>query len=218
MGWLAWIFAKILDLLHGGVVKWPIANRRNAMPHRIDRTKFFSKLKLNPDTGCMEWSGKDLKRGYGVFNTTAGQFKAHRVAAYLVGMIEHPRGVPSGHGPAAINVLHKCDNRLCCNPEHLFVGTHQDNMDDMVAKGRSAQQKFVGPPKKLIRRKAQYPTGDKHHRIKLTDAQVADIRTWYAAGIYSQGEMAKMFGVTQSNLSYICSGKSRFDRPPTHLL
>ncbi len=180
------------------------------MPHRIDHTRFFSKLKLEPETGCLIWSGGVISR-YGVVYSTAGKFRAHRVAAYLAGMIDHPRGVPSGHGQGAINVLHRCDNPLCCNPEHLFVGTHQDNMDDMWAKGRSVQQKFVGPPKKLIRRKRQYPTGDKHHLSKLTDAQVADIRVWYAAGIYSQGEMARMFGVTQSNISYICRNKSRID-------
>lgn len=188
------------------------------MPHRIDRTRFFSKLKLNPDTGCMEWPGQTRKGGYGLMYSTAGKFRAHRVAAYLAGMIEHPRGVASGHGPSALNVLHRCDNPLCCNPEHLFVGTHQDNMDDMNSKGRSVHHKFVGPRKSLIRRKRVYPTGEKHHNSKLTDAQVEDIRAWYAAGIYSQGEMAKMFGVTQSTLSYICSGKSRFDKPDPHAL
>jgi hypothetical protein len=184
------------------------------MPHRIDRAKFFSKLKLNPVTGCLEWPGQ-TKNGYGVIYSTGGKFRTHRVSAYFAGMIDSPRG--SNNGLDGKNVLHTCDNRKCCNPKHLFVGSHTDNNIDMRAKGRDFKFPIpIGPRRPIIsfeklktglRRSAL--KGEKHHNAKLTDAQIADIRMFYEAGVYSQGEMAKMFGVSQSTLSPICNGKVR---------
>lgn len=82
--------------------------------------------------GCWEWSlGKD-RVGYGRLKVQMGSrdcfrfTSAHRYAyEVFVGPI-----------PERMNVLHRCDNRSCCNPKHLFLGTQQDNMRDMHAKGR----------------------------------------------------------------------------------
>ncbi|KKL18199.1 hypothetical protein LCGC14_2477890 [marine sediment metagenome] len=79
--------------------------------------------------GCLEWQGFRDKDGYGQISKGkegAGLLKTHRVAW------EETYGpIPDG-----MSVLHKCDNPPCCNEEHLFLGTHDENMADMKAKGR----------------------------------------------------------------------------------
>lgn len=86
-----------------------------------------------PNSGCFIWLGATNPDGYGnvrVGSRTDGtrrQLKAHRAAwSAFVGEI-----------PDGVHVLHRCDNPACINPEHLFLGTHTDNMRDMVAKGRA---------------------------------------------------------------------------------
>lgn len=83
-------------------------------------------------TECWEWQLTKDRVGYGRLMVRMGSrdkfrsMSAHRYA-YEVFVGEIPEGM---------NVLHKCDNRACCNPSHLFIGTQQDNMRDMYAKGR----------------------------------------------------------------------------------
>ncbi len=79
-------------------------------------------------SGCMEWRGHKDPKGYGRFKSNSGEVLAHRLA-YMMHF---------GPNIGDNFVLHRCDNRSCCNPHHLFLGTNQDNMDDMVRKGRSA--------------------------------------------------------------------------------
>lgn len=80
------------------------------------------------EAGCWEWQGKRLKTGYGQFRRNAPRRMelAHRVAWELI------------HGPVPEGsfICHRCDNPPCCRPSHLFLGTAQDNSDDMVKKGR----------------------------------------------------------------------------------
>lgn len=181
------------------------------MPHRINRERFFSKLKLDPNTGCMEWCGETYERGYGKMYSTAGKFRAHRVAAYLAGMIDTPRGSQSGLDDN--NVLHTCDNPKCCNPEHLFVGTHADNVADMLAKGRgrgvSVKPTFVGPPRPEGYAKKQRRSRRTQLPKKYSDDQIEEIRLLVGAGIYSQCEMARKLGRSQGWISLVVNGKVR---------
>lgn len=97
--------------------------------------------------GCWEWVGATNKGGYGQFTNQWGD-TVHRRS-----WIAHKGSIPKG-----LFVLHDCDNRLCFNPDCLFLGTHQDNMDDMVAKGRSPKGARNGSRKYPERR----PRGKQH--------------------------------------------------------
>lgn len=106
------------------------------------------------DTGCIEWIGKSVANG-GYGRMTAGRgvyIRAHRLA-YAI-----KYGVPD----AGMYVCHKCDNPLCCNPDHLFLGTAKENTSDMVAKGRMCK-----PPTHQ---------GETHPNAKLSTQEVFDIR------------------------------------------
>lgn len=95
---------------------------------------------ISRNTGCIEWVGCTDGPGYG--NTRLTRYKGfyrklwatHRLS-YMVHIGEIPEGV---------FVCHRCDNPSCINPEHLFAGTHQDNMDDMSTKGRAKSTKNWG--------------------------------------------------------------------------
>lgn len=92
--------------------------------------RFWGKIKKDESTGCWNWTAHCMRQGYGFFswkeNGRTLHGRAHRIAYQkLVGEI-----------PKGILVCHKCDNRKCCNPEHLFLGTHKDNYQDSQIKGR----------------------------------------------------------------------------------
>lgn len=81
---------------------------------------------INKDTGCWEWQGAKNNIGYGFIRDGDKMRTTHRVAYEIY----------RGPIPEGMCVLHKCDNRKCVNPEHLWLGTRQDNADDMINKGR----------------------------------------------------------------------------------
>ena len=90
---------------------------------------FMSKVEKT-DT-CWNWKGHKDRKGYGQTKLSGKRFGAHRLS-YLFHLQD----------PGKNHVLHKCDNPKCVNPDHLFLGTHQDNMSDMSIKGRSPNQKI----------------------------------------------------------------------------
>lgn len=95
------------------------------------RERFETKFRVNPQNGCWEWTTTFFSNGYalfywGVINGKEVTRKGSRVAWELY----------RGPIPDDLHVLHTCDNKKCVNPDHLFLGTHQDNMDDKRHKGR----------------------------------------------------------------------------------
>src|ERR1035437_6715995 len=148
------------------------------------------------ETGCWEWQLRVGGNGYGRTTVLGKTYHVHRLAWEM----------KNGPIPDGLLVLHHCDNRRCCNPDHLFVGTQADNLADMRAKGR---QKYTGA--KNPRR------GSSHHEAKLTDDQVRAIRAEYRPNNYrrprgtvspgSFSELATRFGVSPQTIEVIVRRK-----------
>ena len=111
---------------------------------------------VNEETGCWEFNRKAMKDGYGIIQRRPNRWLAHR----LSWIINH------GDIPDGLLVCHKCDNRKCVNPDHLFLGTHKDNTQDCIKKGR-----FSGYP---------HPgKGTSHRDAKLSDKDIQHIKQMY---------------------------------------
>lgn len=116
-----------------------------------------------------------------------GQLAMHRFSFEL-----HFGALPKG-----MCVLHRCDNRACVRPDHLFLGTRSDNAIDCHSKGRMAVQAH----------KEKYQ-GSAHGMAKLTEEQVRQIRTNYATGAYTQKALAHTYGVASSLISFIVTRRN----------
>lgn len=155
--------------------------------------RFWSHVDKSGD--CWEWTAGKSSRGYGLFSLGAkheGSMPAHRFAWTI----------ENGPIPDGLFVCHKCDNRKCVNPSHLFLGTHADNMRDMREKGRG--------PRGDRHWKRRYPhlvkRGERCHKAKLTDAQVKTIVHDYYSGESSARDLAKRFGVSAAHVTAITKG------------
>ena len=149
---------------------------------------FWSRVKCGSPEECWEWTGCVSSSGYGSVAWHGKLYTAHRVAAWVSGLVASPSAPLNSREPT--HVLHKCDNRRCCNPGHFFLGTFADNMTDAYRKGRKSQ-----------------PRGQRHTNAKLTNAQAEDIRRRYIAG-ENQVPLAKEYGVSQRVISLIVRGES----------
>lgn len=127
---------------------------------------------MNPLTDCLEWQGA-VNNGYPHFKWAGARHYLHRFI-YTI-FVEEPKGI----------VRHKCDNPRCWNPAHLIDGTQQDNMNDMVERGRQA-------------------LGTYHGRAILTEAQVLEIRD----SVLSPQELADGHSVGKTTILHILSGKN----------
>lgn len=130
--------------------------------------RFDAKTKLNVVTGCLEWTASKVF-GYGRCS-----FKGHRIYTHRLAWL-----IAVGPIPEKMHVLHKCDNRCCVNPNHLFLGTQLDNVHDAVKKGR-------------------HPKGESNGQAKLTENDVLTIRR--ARGVISQRALANKFNVSQTTI------------------
>ena len=156
--------------------------------------RFWSKV--NKESSCWAWTGWRYKSGYGGYNAKVdGQRRCRTVKASRYAYEQL-------HGPIqdGLFVLHRCDNPPCVNPDHLFLGTHQENMDDMYSKSRA--NKASGDRNGTRTHPESYPRGELSPRSKLTAVQVCDIRRRYAAG-ETQRLIAKEYGVCRSSVGLI---------------
>lgn len=136
----------------------------------VERLAFHSMPE--PNSGCWLWLSAVDKDGYGRIRMR--NMRSKFVTASRISWMAYRGPIPDG-----MHVLHKCDVRSCVNPDHLFLGTHQDNHADMIAKGRG-------------------------HNTKLAVAQVRAIR----ADSRSQTAIALGFGISQSLVSSIKARKT----------
>lgn len=161
------------------------------MNKRGPKPRTFESFLAHRENGCIEWTGVTVKSNghdthrYGRFTRNGKKHLAHRVA------YERKFGSISPD----IKVLHRCDNPLCCNPDHLFLGTQLDNVRDAIAKKRF-KLGLVRPP---IRK------GDENPHTKLSDAQVAEIRALRAAG-HTTVSLGIHFNVNSATISRIARG------------
>ncbi|KGQ19903.1 Phage protein [Lysobacter dokdonensis DS-58] len=131
-----------------------------------------------PESGCWLWTGC-TSGGYGLTSHRNKSVGAHRVS-WMV----HRGPIPDG----AV-VCHKCDTPGCINPDHLFLGSHRENMLDKIRKGRQPSN-----------------AGERHGMSKLSDADVREIRRRVWAG-ERQRDVAAAFGVTRGHISYITTSR-----------
>lgn len=117
--------------------------------------RFWGKTRRTQN-GCLEWTGCCAPNGYGQFAGFSGDRQAHRIAWRIA----------RGPIPAGLLACHKCDNRKCVDVDHLFLGTHSDNMRDMVAKGRHNTSPGGRAAANIGRR---FYRGDKNAAAKLTE-------------------------------------------------
>jgi hypothetical protein len=123
---------------------------RIALLRATEEDRFWAKVRRGAPDECWEWmSYRTIPNGYGRTRWRGRELVAHRIALSLT----------DGLWESNLSVCHTCDNRLCCNPAHLWRGTYADNIRDMRAKGRQND-----------------PRGEAHPKARLTEEQVIAIR------------------------------------------
>jgi hypothetical protein len=145
---------------------------------------FWSKINKKSEFACWEWIRGTDTNGYGKVRFRKHIQMAHRVAWILT------------HGEITnkLIICHSCDNPPCCNPDHLFLGTHLDNAHDKIKKGRD---------------KHRFLYGDNHQNTTISDKDILRIRELYSTGKFTYKKLGKLFGCTFQHIGAIILRKRR---------
>ena len=141
---------------------------------------FWNKVNKKGTDDCWEWSGSCSCWGYGILIIKTRPMRAHRVSWEI----------HNGPIPADLCVLHKCDNRKCVNPNHLWLGTNEENTQDRHKKHRDYS-----------------PKGELNVFCKLTEQQVVQIKKLLDNGVPNV-QIASKFNISQQNICNIKKGRS----------
>ena len=147
------------------------------------KDRLMKYIKIMP-SGCWEWQGNRHYKGYGRIQLDGKPQFAHRVSFRIL---------KGDYQPIDL-ILHKCDNKPCVNPDHLYKGTKQDNARDMIERGQ--YHRWVGENAPLA---------------KLNDAQVIRLRIDHASRKFSVAQLEKMYGIKKSQIHNIVTDKQRKD-------
>ena len=142
-----------------------------------DISRVFNKVHVDEETGCWIWTGCIHRKGYGEMHFQGKTKRAHRVSYMLF----------KGEIPQGMCVCHKCDNRRCINPAHLFLGTNKDNSEDMSRKGRA-------------------PRGERNAHHKLTEEIIKEARKIKQENGWSNQKLADKYGVSPSVITRALNG------------
>lgn len=142
------------------------------------RERFCGSYSPEPNTGCWLWTKAVDNAGYGRCQSIGANAVT---AAHRLSFILFKGPIADGH-----YICHKCDTPACVNPDHLFMGTQQDNVNDMMAKGRNRPAR-----------------GTSHPFSKLSDDEVARMRNIHAAGGVSIRRLGRMFGVSHTTARFV---------------
>lgn len=134
--------------------------------------RFWAKVNKAGNDECWEWQACKTEKGYGQIRINSKAFRAHRVSWTIANNKDIQKG---------LIVCHTCDNPSCCNPRHLFVGTHAKNTKDKVSKGRQARGKGNG-------------------NSILTPKQVLEIRRRYSWYVVTHKMLADEFNVSETTI------------------
>lgn len=160
-------------------------NTQQAVAAMTREARFMLVAKLQSSSRqegeCFVWIKYCDKYGYGSTRVGGKMVLAHR----LVWIIAH------GFVPTGLCVLHRCDNPPCIRLDHLWLGSHTDNMKDMARKQRGVS---IGRP------------GEAHPMAKITEKDVSEIRSRYASGGITLSSLGMGYGVSKSNISLIVNG------------
>lgn len=180
------------DILDGMSVLWL---KETEERRELYIREFRSRIEVRGE--CHEWTGRRSPAGYGNFHILGGSYGAHRFSWMIA----------NGPIPAGLVICHACDNPPCVRPEHLWLGTLEDNTADCMAKGRfRLGEHWKQEPAGFVR------SGEQSPWAKLSDAEVAEIRAFYHRYHPKQAWLARKYGVSRATINGIVRGMRRRER------